>query len=442
MITSEVVAQATGLARWFVAAQGVALVCALAAFVFSVYTAAVIWGRRRVAKRPEGSGSFVGTGHVVALLLGVVTAIIQSVVLTMRAIYVAMDLINGYPYGSAPAYGFGAAGLSSLGLLFAACAVTHASTSDRRLGACQFWSAVAMAAWACLLAPPLQNAPTGGYQRSGSTLLLLLALSVILMLTALVTGAVDRRQRRIYPLGMDHATSAAHLWPGLSLSAVVVAVAVTLLVCYHLAVPVVLDVGGFRLPGLVVTGSAALAAWASFLLVRRIWSAHLADAAMALTSLCFAGLATLAVPAKPEALHERYPLLFNAMMIGLAIATGLWTYLASARGPQLTEGQHAWGDTARLTPGAKRLAFFSAALALVLGLLMAIWPRWPAIAATDDTLGRVAAGLAANLFLLLVMLWCSRRLYRPTFQILTVLSVVSAAVFLLARMLPFTARFG
>ncbi len=73
---------------------------------------------------------------------------------------------------------------------------------------------------------------------------------------------------------------------------------------------------------------------------------------------------------------------------------------------------------------------------------MAVWPRWPAIAAMDDSLGRVAAGMAGNLFMLLVLLWSSRRVHRLTFQILTVLSVVSAAGFLTVRMLPFTPQFG
>jgi hypothetical protein len=74
--------------------------------------------------------------------------------------------------------------------------------------------------------------------------------------------------------------------------------------------------------------------------------------------------------------------------------------------------------------------------------MMALWPRWPTVSATDDSFGRITAGVAANLFLLLVMLWCSRRLHKTTFQILTVLVVVSTAGFLLSRMLAFTPRFG
>jgi hypothetical protein len=61
---------------------------------------------------------------------------------------------------------------------------------------------------------------------------------------------------------------------------------------------------------------------------------------------------------------------------------------------------------------------------------------------TDDSLSRVCAGMAVNLFFLWVMLWCGRQMHRMTFHALTVVSVASAACFLMARMLPFTPRFG
>jgi hypothetical protein len=82
----------------------------------------------------------------------------------------------------------------------------------------------------------------------------------------------------------------------------------------------------------------------------------------------------------------------------------------------------------------------SAALALVAGALMTSWPRLPTVAGMDHTIGRVTAGFAAHLFLLLVMLWCSRRLRRLTFHLLTVLAVFSTAGFIVVRMIPFASR--
>ncbi len=423
------------------AAQDIALICAILSFVCCVCAAVVLPGGGRSAFKPAPRRVFTRLAHVVALLLGVVTAIIQSVVLMMRVIYVAVDLMNGYPLHGERDYGFGPTGLWSIGLLFAACAITFVSTGDRRLGTCQLWSAAMMASWACLLAPVLRSTPTGGYERTGSTLVLLAVLSILLALAVKITGSIQRRRGRITPSSSGDSAGAARPWPGLSLSAALISLVVILLVCYHLIVPFAAGPGGFRLTVLIATASAALAAFASFVLLRQEWSTHVAAAAMGLTSLALCGLATIVVPSQPVTLAERYPLVFNAMIVGFAVATGLWTHLASVWDQQL-EGDQVRTTTGQLIPHAKRFAFYSAALALVVGAVMAIWPRLPSIAATDDTLGRVAAGLSTNLFLLLVMLWCSRRLHKLTFHILTLLTVLSTAGFLLARMLPFTPGFG
>jgi hypothetical protein len=372
------------------------------------------------------------------LLLGVVTASIESVVLAMRAIFVATESINGYPARAPTPYGFGWAGAWSLGFLLGACAVALVSMRRRSLVTCSVCSAAMLASWVCLLAPAVRTTPVGGYERTGNTILLLAALSVLVFLTAVLTRASGGEET--IP-GPRHDTSEPSTWPGLTAAVAVIVLAVVLLVCYHLAVPIALQTGGFRLAALATTGSAAIAAAACFLLVSRWWSAYLADMAMVLTSLALCGLPTLVVPSTPAVLGERYPLVFSAMIVGLATATGVWTALAS-NWRRRTEGDVPATTMVRLIPYARRFAFFSAALALVIGAVMALWPRWPTISATDDTLGRVTAGVAANLFLLLVMLWCSRRLHKATFQILTVLVVLSTTGFLLARMLPFTPRFG
>lgn len=472
--------------------QDVAQVCAVLTLVWVACAAALLrgsvprawkaWGTRGPASQRTGHASLAWGTNVVALLLGVVTAIIQSVVLVMRVIYVTVDLLNGYPYRGTRDYGFDIAGLWSIGFLLAACVIALASTGERRLVTCQLWCATIMASWACLLSPALQSTGTGRYERTGSTLLLLAVLSVLSAAAVIITGLADR-QRRVGDLSMwDRLSSrskdrleslshmmasslradgmsgrsadmlansrACHPWPGLSFSVAMTSLAVIMLGSFHLAVPIALSRGGFRLAVLTVTGSTAIAAIASFVLVARSWNGHLADAAMALTSLSLCGLATLAVPSHPSALVERYPMVFNAMVVGLAGGTFLWTWLASVWQRQLDGGGQSADETcrsttcARLIPHATRFAFLGAVLALVAGMVMAVWPRWRAIATTDDSFGRVTAGVSANLFLLLVMLWSSRRSHRPVFQILTVLAVVSMAGFLLVRMLPFTPRFG
>ena len=187
--------------------------------------------------------------------------------------------------------------------------------------------------------------------------------------------------------------------------------------------------------------SGALAAGGGFLLLDRSWSDNLADAALGVASLSLCGLAMLAVPSLPTSLSERYPMMFNAMIVGLTLATGLWTWLSCVQPTLLDDGEPR-STAVRLIPHAQRFAFLSAALALVAGALMTYWPLRSSIAGMDHSMGRITAGFAAQLFLVLVMVWSSRKLRRLTYHLLTVLAIVSMAGFIIVRMVPFASRLG
>ena len=355
-------------------------------------------------------------------------------------ICVAFDLVSGDPWMGAPSYGFDAKGLWSVGFLFGSCALALRSTRDPRLPAWQLWCAGAMVAWACLLPPAYRPSVVVGLERTGSTVILLASLSVLLLLASVIYERFEPGSGHSPAWGDRERGAAADFWPGFRAGCTVLATGVILLVGFHLVIPVEMGGSGFRLCTFVTSGSAAIAAVASFLLLARSWSRSLAEAAMGLTTLSLCGAALAFVPAHPGSLGEWYPLLFSAMIVGLALATALWTWLsifwarqADTCGPTTTTG--------RLVPHTKRFAFLSSALALIVAALLAVWPRLPSIAAMDDDLGRVVIGLAANLFLLLVMLWCSRKLRRMTFHILTLFAVILAAGFLVMRLLPFAGRF-
>jgi hypothetical protein len=442
-----------------------ARLCAALALVWSLFGAGLQWRERRRAAKSlsqkvwhgvatrglhrlktdapvvelSGGLSLLRVVHVVALLLGVVAAIVHSVILVMRLILVGIDLLQCVPWHPIQSFGFSAQGLWTVGLLLCACTVSLLSTRDRRLVTCLFWIAALMSSWACLLLPALRSNPMGGYQRTGITLALLTDLSVLIVVTSMISALAERRRRALIgPSPPSDPPDMRASWPGLHSSVAVVGAGVILLVCYQLAVPIPFGTGGFRFTAGIVGAAAAAGALASFRLLARGWSAPLADAAMGLTSVSLCGMATVAVPSHPASLAERYPMTFNAMMLGLAVGAMLWTWLASVwerRGDGKTAAH-------RLASHAKHFAFLNAALALMVGVLMAVWPRWPGIAATDDSLGRVIAGFSAHLFLLLATLWCSRRLHRLPLQILTVLTVLAAAGFLLVRAIPFTSSFS
>ena len=81
-------------------------------------------------------------------------------------------------------------------------------------------------------------------------------------------------------------------------------------------------------------------------------------------------------------------------------------------------------------------------MALVVAALLAVWPRLSSIATMDHALPQVRAGFAANLFMLLSLLYAARLARRHTFHILTGLAVVAVGGYMVARVLPFASGLG
>lgn len=417
-----------------VACAGLGLVFAVA-LVFVVRRSPAPCAGRRVAihfERPLA---------IAALSLGAGVACVQGIFLVGRLLVAAIDLSRGSPCLAGVEWAFGPVGLWSLGLVFAAGLVAFGAYGDGRLGTCLLWCAFLIATGVWLRSPVLRQLPSRSYEPTGNTLFLAASWAVVVAAAVAVDGWVAGRRSRAAPRHhAGRAKVAGATFPGLPLSVVGIGTALLLLTAYHFAVPSRLAAGGYRAGAVLATGSAGVAAMACFSLLRRVWSRGLAEAALGLGTLAFCGAATTAIPSEPHDLTRRYPLLFSAMIIGLALSTVLWATVAASLSEATAEGSR--HSSARLRPYAHRFAFLSASLALLLGLCLAIWPRRPTVSVADDSLGRVAAGLACNLFLLLVLLWCSRRLKSVPFHILTVLALLSAVGFIVVRMLPFTPRFG
>jgi hypothetical protein len=127
-------------------------------------------------------------------------------------------------------------------------------------------------------------------------------------------------------------------------------------------------------------------------------------------------------------------MIFNAVTVGYSFAAGIfahwaWTWHFPEPGSNSTRS--------RFVLHLNRFAFFSGATALLSGIMMSFWPGIPGVSAMDHTLGRVIAGFAAFLFLLLVALRSSRLLERRSFHFLTVAVAASMVAFLVTRALPF-----
>jgi len=408
--------------------QELAVFAATGTLAFSV--ASVAAGRTLAPVR--GVPQLVRSGWGMALLMGVPATIVVALALTMRIFHVAIDVVQGYPCTALASYGFDGRALIVVPLLLLSCAAAAWRTRDGRLLTCAFWLAAMFIAWSVLLASPTRATRAGGFERTGVVLLLLSSLSLLLGATVLwACWWVRRRAGR--------ETTAGPLPPGFAVSALVTAAVIGLLGWFQLLVYPGSAPSGGHFAAFVVSASTALAALACFRLFETAPArSSLAEAAIALGSLTVVSAAVLALPPTPRLLSERFPMIFNAMMIGLVLSAASCTWMAVA-------GRRAEHDSAgvaspwdRLRGCAARFVFLNAVIAFVVGVMMTTWPRVPGIAATDDSYGRVLSGLAGHLGLLLVASWSARHLQRVTLHLLTFLAVLSTLGFLIARMLPFT----
>jgi hypothetical protein len=385
-------------------------------------------------------GPLVNLARPASLAFGAVAAVLLSVQLGMRGAYTLVDLVNNFPGRDVPEFGFSINGAWSLGLLLGAAVLGLARHRDRRLLTCVFVIGVMLVAWIWLAVPLFTATDSGGYRATGVTLGLQASWSAWMLAFVLLVPFIDRRIVVVSASSSEGPVGEAHPpHPGLQLCSGALAVTIALLVFYHLIVPLRWSIGGFYFPALVTALSCAMAATACFRWLAWGWSRLNAEAGLGLVSLSLCALIVAVVPVSEDSLQAAYPVVFNAIMVGFCITTLLYVWRAET---WFERSQHgALLETyQRLIPHLRRFSFVAASLAFFVGVVMMIWPRLPVVAVMDDSLNRVCAGVGGNLLLLLSVLWSGRRMRQPAFHILTVLSVLSMAGFLLVRVLPFSSR--
>jgi hypothetical protein len=387
----------------------------------------------------------VSVCHVAAISFTIIAAVILLVLMAMRLILYILEIGHGGPIARSNSIGFGSGGLAAIAALIVACALLLRSIPPPgrlRLVTPLFWLATLMMFWAALLIPPF--VPTSGgasLVRSASSVALSLGLAITLCAFVSAQGLLWRRLRRRALLADPQPSVAADPpgWPGFRLSAGAVGLILIFLSCYHFAAPVEIAPGGYRLTALSMTVVSAMGGAALFALVGRRWNEDLADAAMGLVSMAPCSAAIALLPATPASLSDRYPLIFNAVVIALAVMTSIWIWLARVWHQQLDPDAagRPWTTAGRLVRPAGRFGFFTAAIALLVAFLMSIWPCIPTVAGSDDSLGRFVAGLGGYLMLTLILIRGARLTHRGSLSALSVLSILGMVGFIVVRLLPY-----
>ena len=278
----------------------------------------------------------------------------------------------------------------------------------------------------------------GGHGRGEFSVVLLVLVAVVLVAFVIACERAAAAKRAAWFTGdLTRPPPEPVCRPGFRPVCAVVGVFLALLVCYHLAIG--FDVAGLsqRTVVLVTAGISGGTGVALLVLLKQDRSDYLGEVGLGLVSLAICCAVAAALPSEPAALSLRYPLIFNAALIGLAVVTWLWAWLSCVWHQQLDSGE-AWTAAGGLILPARRAAFFAGLFGLAVASLMTIWPRLAAAPGMDDSLGRVAAGVAGHLLLLWAVLWSARRLGRSSFTALAVLTLASMLGFVYVRTVPLT----
>lgn len=259
-------------------------------------------------------------------------------------------------------------------------------------------------------------------------------------LAALIVAAAviqDHRYRRrimaAWPDRLDELVEPYSRWPGYIQFEAIIAAALLVLGVYQLV--------RREAPSAALFGAAAVASlaagYACLFLAYRRWSANTAGLGMALVTVAMVhAAAAIAAKTLPDGLSAQYaarmPVLYNAMLLALAIMAALWRWLARVWDQQLLDGI-AWTTTGRMIPYAKRTAFFIIAIAALIAFQMAIWPkRIPEV--DDNSTGRMVCGtLALGLFALIAAL-AARQGGSPALAAMSLVFVAAALLFNFVRL--------
>ncbi|MEE9294065.1 MAG: hypothetical protein V3W34_03750 [Phycisphaerae bacterium] len=377
---------------------------------------------------------------VSALTAGIVASLVVSLHLLSYGIRAAQEVMAGGLERLSAETVLRVDGLLVIALLIAACLLALWSRGDRRLVAALFALFLLASAWFGLSLPFFRKLDDATWQRTGASLTLLVGLSVVLCAFVGLRSALARAARwravREHPDGLLESFAE---WPAFRKTAGAVGLLLILLISYELASwPMSGSLSG-RARCAIITVCAVCSGTAMFRLFGERWSANFADAAMGLLTLGVGAWSLLFLPTEPEAASERFPLVFNSLLIAFAVMTWLWVWLGRIWLQQLDHGK-AWTAGGRLSAYSPGFGFFVACVALVNGSVMAFWPRFRSVGVFDDSVGRVAAGMAGYLLLLLVLLWSRRASGRASFGVLALLAVFSLLAFVAVRAKPLSLR--
>ena len=236
-------------------------------------------------------------------------------------------------------------------------------------------------------------------------------------------------QERAWPGDLGSLVQAGRAWPGLEPTATAIGFALLPLGLWH-AFSTGAD--GHQVARLT-TWDMAAGALALSIYVGWHWSRTVAELSLSLwtVSLAALGATTAQEIVAGRTPIERLPVVHTGALAGLTAATLLWSWLGRVWRQQLRDGR-AWTTAGRLIPLVDRVGFLAAALAVLVGAKLALWPGMP-YGSADDSPARLLTGSAAHGLLIAICAYTARRDGKPTMWWLAGLAAVDWGMFLWLR---------
>ncbi|MEE8169825.1 MAG: hypothetical protein V3T70_04690, partial [Phycisphaerae bacterium] len=219
------------------------------------------------------------------------------------------------------------------------------------------------------------------------------------------------------------------IWPGFDRGCAVLAAAVLLLGVYHLIRPAVVESPA----DWVCLASAGATSMACLYASHRTWNRNIAGLGLALLTIAIVSATSMVMAPDPTWEYARqFPVRLNAAIFGLIVMILLYEWLPDVWAQQLMDGKP-WTTTGRLIPHARRAAFMNAALGVMVGYNMAVWPLNPVAVAPDSGVSRWVFGmLSLSLLALVTGRFARRRNYVPL-AALSVAALVGVFLFAFVR---------
>lgn len=316
-------------------------------------------------------------------------------------------------------------GFLTLAFLAGAVILAWARTRESQLVTVCFWILILAGLWLSLQVDPVRYVSTErgwSYLETTHWAVPFIAFSAVVMVAfAFGEGYRDHDRRvRAWPNALTKLTSRCPPWPGFHYSFGIVSVVLMLGACIHILSP-------WAAISAFAAGGAALA------LTGRRWDENLADVGLGLITVGIVSLCLTWVPAPLRPSGAYFATVFQVAVVGLAMSTLFWHWLAKVWDQQLDHGQ-AWTTAGRLIPSARRVGFLAGATGVLVSVELAFWPRLPAVTGLDHpTTWDWVFGLGAQVLLALGLVAAARMTPKATLGWLLLLNLVAMGAFILVR---------